>query len=284
MIRNDFEATETSERKLLSLRKVLSSLESICVAYSGGVDSTFLLKVSKDVLGEDVLAVTATSPTYPRRELNEAIEAAKKIGVRHLLLASNELDIPGFAENTSSRCYYCKHDLFGKLKVEAKRHGIKNVVDGANYDDTKDYRPGRKAAEELGVRSPLCEVQLTKNEIRYLSKELGLSTWNKPSLACLSSRIPYNEKITEEKLKQVEKAEGILRSFGFTQFRVRHHSEIARIEFIPEEMSLLNAPEMQLAIDSALKSVGFKYVTVDLKGYRSGSMNEVLETHERKES
>ncbi len=282
MVKNDFE--ETSERKLLSLREVLSSLESICIAYSGGVDSTFLLRISKDVLGEKVLAVTATSPTYPRRELNEAIEAAQKIGVRHLLLSSNELDIPGFSENTSSRCYYCKHDLFGKLKAEAEKHGIKTVADGANYDDTKDYRPGRKAAKELGVRSPLCEVQLTKNEIRYLSKELGLSTWNKPSLACLSSRIPYNEKITEEKLKQVEEAEDILKDLGFTQFRVRHHNEIARIEFIPDEMSLLDAPQMRLEIDSALKSLGFKYVTVDLKGYRAGSMNEVLEIYERKES
>jgi len=282
MARNDFE--EISERKLLSLREVLSSLEAICIAYSGGVDSTFLLRVSKDVLGEDVLAVTATSPTYPQRELNEAIESAQKMGVRHLLISSNELDIPGFSENTANRCYYCKHDLFRKLKAEAEKYGIKTVADGSNYDDTEDYRPGRKAAKEIGVRSPLCEAELTKNEIRYLSKELGLSTWNKPSLACLSSRIPYNEKITEEKLKQVEEAEGILRDLGFTQFRVRHHNDIARIEFIPEEMSSLNVSQMRLSIDSALKSLGFRYVTVDLKGYRTGSMNEVLEIYERRES
>ena len=282
MAKNDFE--EISERKLLRLREVLSSLESICIAYSGGVDSTFLLRVSKDVLGENVLAVTATSPTYPQRELKEAIESAQKIGVRHLLISSNELDIPGFSENTTNRCYYCKHDLFRKLKAEAEKYGIKTVADGSNYDDTKDYRPGRKAAKEIGVRSPLCEAELTKNEIRCLSKELGLSTWNKPSLACLSSRIPYHEKITEEKLKQVEKAEGILRDLGFTQFRVRHHNDIARIEFIPEEMSLLKNAEIRLSIDSALKSLGFKYVTVDLKGYRTGSMNEVLEIYERRES
>lgn len=282
MARNNFE--EISERKLLSLREVLSSLESICIAYSGGVDSTFLLRVSKDVLGENVLAVTATSPTYPQRELNEAIESAQKMGVRHLLISSNELDIPGFSENTTNRCYYCKHDLFRKLKAEAEKYGIKAVADGSNYDDTEDYRPGRKAAKEIGVRSPLCEAELTKNEIRYLSRELGLSTWNKPSLACLSSRIPYNEKITEEKLNQVEEAEGILRNLGFTQFRVRHHNDIARIEFIPEEMSALNVYEMRLSIDSALKSLGFKYVTVDLKGYRTGSMNEVLEIYERRES
>lgn len=282
MARSDLE--EKSERKLLSLRGVLSSLESICIAYSGGVDSTFLLRVSKDVLGENVLAVTATSPTYPQRELNEAIETAKKIEVRHLLISSNELDIPGFSENTTNRCYYCKHDLFRKLKTEAEKYGIKTVADGSNYDDTKDYRPGRKAAKEIGVRSPLCEVELTKSEIRYLSKELGLSTWNKPSLACLSSRIPYNEKITEAKLKQVEEAEGILRELGFTQFRVRHHNDIARIEFIPDEISLLNDYGMRLSIDSALKSLGYKYVTVDLKGYRTGSMNEVLEIYERRES
>lgn len=282
MMENVFE--EISKEKLLSLRKVLSSLESTCIAYSGGVDSTFLLRVAKDVLGENVLAVTGTSPTYPRRELNEAIESAQKIGVRHLLISSNELDIPGFSENTANRCYYCKHDLFGKLKAEAEKYGIKTVADGSNYDDTVDYRPGRKAAKDLGVRSPLCEVELTKNEIRYLSKELGLSTWNKPSFACLSSRIPYNEKITEEKLKQVEEAEGILRDLGFTQFRVRHHNDIARIEFIPDEMSSLNDSEMRLLIDSALKNLGFKYITVDLKGYRTGSMNEVLETYERRES
>src|SRR5271169_5885797 len=159
MARNDFD--EIAERKLLSLRGVLSSFESICIAFSGGVDSTFLLRVSKDVLGANVLAVTATSPTYPQRELNEAIESAQKIGVRHLLISSNELDIPGFSENTTKRCYYCKHDLFRKLKAEAEKYGIEAVADGSNYDDTEDYRPGRKAAKEIGIRSPLCEAELT---------------------------------------------------------------------------------------------------------------------------
>ncbi len=279
MLINDFE--EIAKRKLLRLQEVLCSLESICIAYSGGVDSTFLLRVSKDVLKENVLAVTATSPTYPHHELMEAIESAQKIGVRHLIISSNELDIPAFSENTTNRCYFCKHDLFQKLKAEAEKCGIKTIADGSNYDDTKDYRPGRKAAKELGVRSPLCEAELTKNEIRYLSRELGLSTWNKPSLACLSSRIPYNEKITEEKLKQVEEAEGMLRDLGFTQFRVRHHNDIARLEFMPDEMSLLKNPEIRLTIDSALKNLGFRYVTVDLRGYRTGSMNEVLEAYER---
>ena len=275
---------EASERKLLRLKEVLSASESICIAYSGGVDSTFLLRVSKDVLGEKVLAVTATSPTYPGHELHEAIVAAQQMGVRHLLISSNELDIPGFSENTPDRCYYCKNDLFRKLKAEAEKYGIETVADGSNYDDREDYRPGRKAAKEIGVRSPLLEAELTKNEIRFLSRELGLSTWNKPSLACLSSRIPYHETITEEKLKRVEEAEGILRNLGFTQFRVRHHNDIARIEVIPDEMSALNAYDVRLSIDSALKSLGFTYVTVDLKGYRTGSMNEVLEIHERRKT
>ncbi|MEK6673239.1 MAG: ATP-dependent sacrificial sulfur transferase LarE [Nitrospirota bacterium] len=282
MVKHDFEDVEERTReKLLNLKSILSSLGSVCIAYSGGVDSTFLLRVAKDVLKEKVLAVTATSPTYPQYELEEAMALANKIGVKHLVISSNELDIPGFSDNSTNRCYYCKNDLFRKLKEESERYGIKNIADGSNYDDTKDYRPGRTAAKELGVISPLCEAWLTKNDIRSLSKELGLETWNKPSLACLSSRIPYNEKITEDKLKQVEKAEGVLRSWGFTQFRVRHHNDIARLELISEEMSLLDNAELRLSIDSALKSLGFKYVAVDLLGYRTGSMNEVIKAYER---
>lgn len=282
MVKHDFEDVEERTReKLLNLKNILSSLGSVCIAYSGGVDSTFLLRVAKDVLKEKVLAVTATSPTYPQYELEEAMALANKIGVKHLVISSNELNIPGFSENSTNRCYYCKNDLFQKLKEESERYGIKNIADGSNYDDTKDYRPGRTAAKELGVISPLCEAWLTKNDIRSLSKELGLETWNKPSLACLSSRIPYNEKITEDKLKQVEKAEGVLRNWGFTQFRVRHHNDIARLELISEEMSLLDNAELRLSIDGALKSLGFKYVAVDLLGYRTGSMNEVIKAYER---
>lgn len=282
MVKYDFEdVEERTKEKLLNLKNILSSLGSVCIAYSGGVDSTFLLRVAKDVLKEKVLAVTATSPTYPQYELEEAMALANKIGVKHLVISSNELDIPGFSENSTNRCYYCKNDLFQKLKEESERYGIKNIADGSNYDDTKDYRPGRTAAKELGVISPLCEAWLTKNDIRSLSKELGLETWNKPSLACLSSRIPYNEKITEDKLKQVEKAEGVLRNWGFTQFRVRHHNDIARLELISEEMSLLDNAELRLSIDGALKSLGFKYVAVDLLGYRTGSMNEVIKAYER---
>ncbi len=271
---------EISKTKLPGLYEILSSLESVCIAYSGGVDSTFLLKVARDVLKENVLAVTATSPTYPEHELKEAIGLARGIGVRHLIISSNELDIPGFSENNTDRCYYCKHELFQRLKKEAEKYRIKNIADGSNLDDTKDYRPGRRAAKELGVRSPLCEAGLTKSDIRYLSSELGLSTWNKPSLACLSSRIPYYETITEEKLKKIEKAEAFLRRLGFTQFRVRHHNTIARLEFIPEEMSLLSNAELRSSIDAALKAIGFSYVAVDLLGYRTGSMNEAIKRHE----
>ncbi len=271
--------TETAKRKLSDLKGILSSLKSLCIAFSGGVDSTFLLRIAKDTLGDDVLAVTATSPTYPQHELEEAINLARQIGARHLIISSNELDIAGFSENTTDRCYFCKNDLFRKMREEAVKYGIENIADGSNYDDQKDYRPGRKAAKELGVLSPLVEAGITKEDIRYLSKCLGLSTWNKPSLACLSSRIPYHEAITEEKLRRVEKAEAFLRGLGFTQFRVRHHNDLARLEFTSEEMSLLSSAEVRSSIHAALKALGFIYVTVDILGYRTGSMNEVLETY-----
>ncbi|NOY64082.1 MAG: ATP-dependent sacrificial sulfur transferase LarE [Nitrospirae bacterium] len=255
-------------------------MDGVCVAFSGGVDSTFLLRVARDVLGERVIAVTATSPTYPESELREAIELAESMNVRHLVISSNELEIPGFSENSTNRCYHCKNELFRKLKTIAEEHGIGNVVDGSNHDDTRDFRPGRRAARELGVRSPLSEAGLTKKEIRYLSKQLGLRTWNKPSFACLSSRFPYGERITEEKLRKVERAERFLRELGFTQFRVRHHNGIARLEFLPEEMSFFNDADLRVRIDTELKRIGFNYVTVDLLGYRTGSMNEVIKTDE----
>jgi len=269
-----------TEKKFSHLRGILSSLESVCVAFSGGVDSTFLLRVARDVLGDRVVAVTATSPTYPERELKEAIALARGMNVKHIVIDSNELEIPGFSENRPDRCYFCKSDLFSKVKPLAEEYGICNVVDGSNFDDTGDYRPGRKAAAELGVRSPLAEAELTKKEIRDISKQLGLSTWDKPSLACLSSRIPYGEEITEDKLEKVEQAEKVLRELGFTQFRVRHHNGIARLEFLPEEMSFFNNTDLRLLIDTNLKRIGFHYVTVDLLGYRTGSMNEVLDKNE----
>lgn len=276
----EIEELTYTEQKFSHLKEMLSSMGSVCVAFSGGVDSTFLLKVARDLLGDKVLAVTATSPTYPESELQEAISLAKSMDARHIVISSNELEIPGFSENNTNRCYHCKNELFRKLKTISGGYGISNVVDGSNHDDTRDFRPGRRAAEELGVRSPLAEAGLTKKEIRYLSRQLGLRTWNKPSFACLSSRFPYGERITEAKLRKVDEAEKFLRGLGFTQFRVRHHNGIARLEFLPEEMSFFNDSDMRLRIATELKSIGFDYVTVDLLGYRTGSMNEVLKTDE----
>lgn len=267
---------ELLSRKFECLKEIISSMGSLCVAFSGGVDSTFLLGVARDVLGEDVMAVTVESPTYPERELREAVSLAEAMNVRHLVIYSSELEIPGFSENGPERCYFCKRDLFEKLRAIADGYGIRNVADGSNHDDAMDYRPGMRAARELGIKSPLAEAGLAKDEVRRLSKEMGLSTWGKPSQACLSSRIPYGERITEEKLRKIEKAEGFLKSLGFTQCRVRHHDGIARLEFIPEEMGLLDDREMRLEIINALKRMGFSYVTVDLEGYRTGSMNEVF--------
>lgn len=260
------------------LKTIIKELESVCIAFSGGVDSTFLTKVSRDVLGDNVLAVTATSPTYPEREIKEAIELAKEIGVKHLLIESGEMKIPAFSENRPDRCYHCKNDLFQRLKGLAHKYGLKHVIDGSNYDDGNDYRPGRKAALERGVRSPLYEAGLTKNDIRLLSKKIGLRTWDKPSFACLSSRIPYNERITPEKLRQIEEAENILKDIGFSQFRVRHHNEIARIEVLPEEFQ--QVLDNRTIIIERLKACGFSYIALDIMGYRTGAMNEVLNNAE----
>lgn len=264
--------------KMDRLREIIRGLESVCIAFSGGVDSTFLTKISKDLLGENVLAVTATSPAYPEREVLEAIELAKELGVRHLLIESGEMEIPAFSDNRPDRCYHCKTDLFRRLKELANEYGLKHVIDGSNYDDSVDYRPGRKAALERGVKSPLYEAGLTKKEIRLLSKKMGLRTWNKPSFACLSSRIPYNERITIEKLRQIEEAEDLLRGLGLSQFRVRHHNEIARIEVMPEEF--LQILDNRAVIIERLKALGFLYITLDLTGYRTGSMNEVFSNAE----
>lgn len=268
---------ETLERKMAMLRDIIRGLESVCIAFSGGVDSTFLTKVSKDLLGDNVLAVTAQSPTFPKRELEEAIAIARDLKVKHEVIESGELDIPDFLENKPDRCYYCKRDLFKRLLDVAHKYGIRYVLDGSNYDDMGDYRPGRKAARERGIRSPLCEVGLTKDEIRILSKNLGLRTWNKPSFACLSSRIPYNERITMEKLSQIERAEDALRDLGFSQVRVRHHNEIARIELMPDEFPMILDRSKRTAIIEKLRSFGFLYVTLDLIGYRTGAMNEALQ-------
>jgi len=262
------------EKKLDSLKEILRSLESVAIAYSGGVDSTFLSKVAFDVLGDNAIAVTARSETYPRSEFEEAIEFAGKIGIKHETIVSEELDIPEFSDNPVNRCYYCKKELFSRLRDVAEERGFKHVADGSNYDDLDDYRPGMQAVEELDVRSPLKEAKLTKADIRELSKKLGLPTWDKPSFACLSSRFPYGNKITREKLSAVGEAEIFLRSLGIRQLRVRHHDQIARIEVAEEDMEVLFQNREQIV--KKLRELGYTYVTMDLQGYRTGSMNEVL--------
>lgn len=254
---------------------------SAAIAFSGGVDSTFLVKVAHEVLGDKLIAITATSSTYPERELKEAIQYAKDMGVKHLIISSEELDIEGFASNPKNRCYYCKKELFTKINRIAKENGVAYVFDGTNVDDEGDYRPGMQAARELEVISPLREAKLTKEDVRELSKELNLPTWNKPAFACLSSRFPYGHKITAPKLKMVEEAEQFLLDLGLRQVRVRHHEEIARIEVSPEERSVFFDLTVMDKIGEKFKELGFTYVTLDISGYRTGSMNEVLTPEEK---
>jgi uncharacterized protein len=265
------------EQKLEQLKEIFQSMGKVLVAFSGGVDSTFLLKVAKDSLGDrNVLAVTALSPLYPDRELAGAKRVAQEIGVRHLLIESNELEIEGFSENPPNRCYFCKRELFGELMDLAKKEGVPYVVEGSTLDDEKDHRPGRKAVQELGIWSPLQEALFTKEEVRKLSKELGLPTWDKPSFACLASRFPYGEEITSEALRMVDEAEAFLLSLGFKQVRVRHYQNLARIEVYAEDISRLMNGVLREKVVNRLKKIGYQYVTVDLQGFRSGSMNEVL--------
>jgi len=268
---------QSIKEKYDRLKEVFQSMGHVLVAYSGGVDSTLLLKVAKDTLGErNILAVTALSPLYPDRELTGAKNLTKEMGVRHLLIKSNELEIEGFSKNPPNRCYYCKKELFGELQNLAQKEEIPFIIEGSTLDDEKDHRPGRRAIQELGVRSPLKEAMFTKEEVRELSNALGLTTWDKPSFACLASRFPYGEEITVDKLKMVDEAENFLFGLGFRQVRVRHHGNLARIEIYPEEIERLMDGSLRERVVSHLKKIGYNYVTVDLQGFRSGSMNEVL--------
>jgi pyridinium-3,5-biscarboxylic acid mononucleotide sulfurtransferase len=262
--------------KLDNLRTILSDMGSVLVAYSGGVDSAFLLKVAVDTLGEDALAVTARSASYPERELEEAVSLAASIGARHLVVDTHEMEDEAYVSNPANRCYFCKTELWETLAPIARERSIAALADGFNADDVGDYRPGAVAAREHGVQSPLLEAGLTKQEIRALSREMGLPTWDKPAMACLSSRVPYGERISQEKLHQIDRAEQLLRELGYRQVRVRHHGDVARIELPPEDMPRFFAEGLAEPIARRVKELGFQYVSLDLQGYRSGSMNEVL--------
>ncbi len=267
----------SAKEKHESLKAIFKDMGKVLVAFSGGVDSTLLLKVAQDTLGnENVLAVTALSPLYPERELRGVKKLIQALGARHRLIHSNELEIPGFSKNPPNRCYSCKSKLFRELLELANEETILFVVEGSTLDDDQDHRPGKVAIQELGIRSPLKETGFTKPEVRELSRALGLPTWDKPSFACLASRFPYGEEITKEGLKMVDEAEDFLFGLGFKQVRVRHYGNLARIEILKEEMVRLMDGSLREKVVGHLKGMGYRYVTLDLQGFRSGSMNEVL--------
>ncbi|MGE3705472.1 MAG: ATP-dependent sacrificial sulfur transferase LarE [Vicinamibacterales bacterium] len=261
--------------KAVALRHTLESLGSVIVAYSGGVDSAYLAVAAHQALGDRSLAVTADSPSYPQRHRAMAVSLAAQFGFRHEIVRTEELERPEYRANPENRCYFCKRELYGHLSRLALERGAV-VVDGNNADDRGDYRPGRQAAREFGVRSPLDEAGLRKNEIRELSRAAGLPVWDEPASACLSSRIPYRSEVTNEKLRMIEAAEDVLRDLGFRVCRVRHHDELARVEIGRDELSRACEPAVSEVIARELKRIGYRYVTLDLQGYRMGSLNEGL--------
>jgi uncharacterized protein len=270
-------AEETRER-YQALRRWFAQMESAAIAYSGGCDSTLVLKVAHDELGPRCRGVIAFSASMPREEFDEALALATRIGAETAVVESKELEDPRYQENSSTRCYFCKSDVFGRIIEYAKQEGFAVVVDGTNHDDTGDHRPGRTAAKEQGVRSPLEELGFTKQDIRSLSRALGLSTWDKPAAPCLSSRIPYGTRVTPEVLGMVERSEAVIRRLGIREFRVRHHEKIARVEVGPGDIETILAHRDRIVRE--LREIGYLYVTLDLEGFRSGRLNEEIETDE----
>ena len=267
-------------RKEAMLDRTLRALPSLIVAYSGGVDSAYLAYAAHRALGASALAVTADSPSYPERHRAIALRLAREFGFNHLVIQTAEMARPEYRANPANRCYYCKHELYTHLTTIATERGIPVIADGSNADDRGDYRPGRQAAREFGVHSPLDEAGLTKNEIRELSRRAGLPTWDEPASACLSSRIPYFSEVTDEKLRMIERAENVLRDLGFRICRVRHHDTIARLELGRDEIARALEPATAEAIDRELRAIGYAHVTVDLRGYRLGSLYDALRVRE----